>query len=203
MVFGVCLAVLALGAAVGSASASAASWHVGGEELVSSAPLASATKATEGISLSAIGVEITCSAFELKSADILAHNGGQIEHLAFKGCHINNQHCTLASTTIESKPLTIEAALGGKSPEDAVLLKPTAGTVFAEYKIEGASCGLAQTVKLTGKATFLLPKGREELVEQELLVRAGEGELKWSGASLALAGGAKLKLASGKAWSFH
>ena len=195
------VAVLALGT-VASASASAAEWHVGGSALTGSAELASATGLSEAITLSSAGVTITCSSgLELKSADIAAKNGGKIEHLLFKGCLISAP-CALSSTTIETKPLTLEAALGSKSPEDTLLLKPTTGTVFAEFKISGTSCSIAGVNKLTGQATFILPKGREELAEQELAVHANVNELEWRG-EVSLKGKVKVKLVSGKGWSFH
>lgn len=196
--------VMALGA-VASASASASSWYDGGAELASSAPLATSTTMTENVQLYSAGVIIECSSVELKSADIASHTGGQIEHLVYKGCSFVDEPCSLSSSTIESKPLTMTAALGKNSPEDTLLLKPTSGTVVAEYKIVGAECGLAGGVKLQGQMKFALPKGREELAEQELLIQTtnGAGELRWGSAEISLSGKAKLKLASGSKWSFH
>ena len=195
-------AVLVFGA-VGSASASASAWYAGGTELTSAAPLVAKTGLVQNITISYIGLETECGGIELKSADILPSNGGEVEHLVFTGCHMTTPNCTLSSTAIESKPLTMEAALGGKSPEDTLLLKPTAGTTFMEFKLEGERCGLAGKHVVTGNATFTLPQGREEAAEQYLNVHTGEGELKMSSAALAVKGEVKLKLVSGKSWSFH
>ena len=52
--------------------------------------------------------------------------------------------------------------------------------------------------------TLQAPKGKTEATEQEF---AGEGklgrELTWSGSEVSFTGKLKLKLASGKTWSFH
>jgi hypothetical protein len=197
--------VLAL-SAVASASASASSWYAGGTELASSAPLTASAKVTEKIKLfSAIGVTIECvsETVETKVAEIVAHSGGQIEHLVFAGCDIIQSGCGLASTKIESKPLTMEAALGSKSPEDTVLLKPKTGTVFAEYEITGENCGIAGLQQIKGKAKVTMPKGREELAEQEVVMHTGSGELTTGYGNMDVEGKFKTKLASGKAWSFH
>jgi hypothetical protein len=61
-----------------------------------------------------------------------------------------------------------------------------------------------ETIQLRGSAKLIMPKGREESAEQALTFTSGEGELKWgSNVGVILKGSAKLKLASGKAWSFH
>jgi hypothetical protein len=76
--------------------------------------------------------------------------------------------------------------------------------VFAEYTFQGEDCLYAgEPVQLTGKAKLLLPKGREESAEQGLTFTSGYGELKWGSAEITLGGSVKLKLTSGKAWSFH
>jgi hypothetical protein len=148
---------------------------------------------------------ITCKGVELKGASLTATDGGQIEHLLLKGCHTSGgTGCSLRGETIETKPLKLEAALGSKSPEDTLLLKPVTGTTWAEFTIEGGSCNVAGTNRLQGRATFVLSKGREELVEQELLFRTKTSEeLKVGVAGVELNGEINLKLASGKGWSYH
>lgn len=197
------VAVFAFGA-VASASASAAEWFVGGSALTGSTELAPATKALESIRLESSNgsLSVTCKGIELNKATIAAKTGGQIEHLVFKECSALPP-CELKSETIESKPLKLEAALGSKSPEDTVLLKPVTGTVFAEFTLQGASCLSAGVVQLKGNPRLTMPKGREELAEQELRMSTGAGELNWSGLEVLLSGKVKIKLASGKGWSFH
>jgi hypothetical protein len=196
------IAVLACGA-VASASASASSWYVGGAELSSPAPVTSSTQVVEGITLEFSNNTINCSGLELKGGELLAHNGGQVEHMVFTGCilHAGASNCTLSGGKIESKPLKLEAALGSKSPEDTVVFKPATGKVFAEYSITGASCPLAEEgIEVEGQPAFVLPKGREESAEQELLVR---GKLTGGIGIWSFGGAVKAKLTSGKNWSFH
>jgi hypothetical protein len=205
-VMAVAVVVVAVSAVV-SASASAASWHVGGEELVGSAALASGTTRVEGVEFGYGSVEVRCSGVELKGASIVGPSGGSVEHLVFKGCVFSpGSPCSVkGSGAIESKPLSVAAALGGKSPEDTLVLKPASGAVLAEFQVVGASCALAGRVDLAGKVTVVLPEGREELAEQELSMRTtiGSGELTWNSTGMWLEGGVKAMLASGKAWSFH
>jgi hypothetical protein len=203
-IFVALLAVMALGA-VASASASASAWYAGGSELQSSEALATSAPITEKVSLTSAGVTVECygEQVELNTASITPKTGGQIARLVFSGCEVVGSECSLAPRSrIESKPLTLEAALGSKSPEDTLVLKPTTGTIVAEYTLEGSKCALAGVVQLKGKMQFTLPKGREELASQEVLVRSG-GYLTWGAAGVTLGGKVKFKLASGKAWSFH
>jgi hypothetical protein len=208
-VFIVVVVVMAL-SATAAASASAAEWYVGGSALTGSAALASATKTVSEVRINTrFGGVISCGGVELKGADIAAKTGGQIEHLLLTKCWGNNE-CDLESETIETKPLSVEAALGAKSPEDKLVLKPVSGTLIAEYKVtnpgEPGCGGASKKNQISGKATLILPKGREELAEQELLANITEfnSELKWDGGSaISMEGAVNLKLASGKAWSFH
>jgi hypothetical protein len=198
MVLTVCVVVLAFGA-VGSASASAAQWYVGGSALAGSVELASTAKVVENVSLDWKGLTVQCgSGVTLTGGSIAAPNGGKVEHLVFKGC-ASDDGCSLTSTTIETKPLKVEAALGGKSPEDTVVLKPATGRVFAEFTLQGATCSRAGVEELTGPVTVAVTKGREELVEQEVVAHTSGEELDgW-----VLKGKFDVKLASGKGWSFH
>jgi hypothetical protein len=200
------LVVVMAFSAVAASGASAASWHVGGEELSLSAPLASATKMVEDVRLiESFGPEILCTGVELKGASIAAPAGGGVEHLVLTGCGVVSGACSLKGLAIESKPLSVAASLGGKSPEDVLSVKPASGKVFAEYQLVGPKCALAGTVQLTGKAKFVLPAGGEELVEQEVSMRtyASTGELVSGSSGVTLEGGLKAKLVSGKDWSFR
>jgi hypothetical protein len=200
------VAVCALGA-VASASASAAEWFVGGSPLTGSAPLSSTTVPTERIELYTTEAApiVVCEGLELETASITAKVGGQIGHLLFTECEARHSStCTLVGTTVESKPLTIEAVLGGTSPEDKLVLKPVTKLAFLEYKFKGSSCPYTSEIAVTGKVKMPLPKGRDELAEQELvLAQSGSSELNWEAAEFHFGGKVKLKLSSGKAWSFH
>ncbi|MGH2911212.1 MAG: hypothetical protein ACRDJ3_01915, partial [Solirubrobacteraceae bacterium] len=131
------LAMCALGVFASTAGASAAEWHVAGSPLVGSSALAASS--TGHFTMSSAGQEIKCFGVEVKGGKITAPAAGSIEHLVLHECTIFEQggNCSLASKTIESKPLTIQAALGTKSPEDTVTLKPPSGTTFLEFTFEG------------------------------------------------------------------
>lgn len=195
-------------AAVSTASAAAASWHVGGEALSSSAPLASTAKAYAPVNVESFGYDIECrDGLELESASISSPNGGSIGHLVFTGCTvIKGARCSLPSEKIETDALKIEAATGTK-PEDTLTLKPASGVAFAEIELKGAECEWEGGVELRGYAKLSMPKGQEELAEQELSWDTTESSriLKWGGGanSVAIRGSETAKLSSGKDWSFH
>jgi hypothetical protein len=187
----------------GVASASAASWHVGGETLLSPTSLASSTELGQHVTLEFAGSRVECTgAPELKTTTIAPPAGGKIGHLVLNECGMQAP-CSLATPTIETKALTIGAATGVKSPEDTLLLKPESGTTFLEFKVEGTTCPLLGVIRLVGKAKFTLPHGEEELTGQELQFHAGNGELHWGSAEVFLGGRAITKLASGKPWSYR
>jgi hypothetical protein len=204
---------LVLGA-VGSASASASSWWAGGNKLASSEPLASSTtKVTEfEIVVGPNELAIECSEVGLKGADIASPSGGSIEHLVLWGCEVEpltgyGSKCRLGSHTVESKALTLEAKLGSKSPEDELVVRPVGESeVLAEFSVEGSTCPFysKNPVQLTGEARLVLPKGREEAVEQPLrFTISSSGELRFDRELALLRGEYKLKLSSGKGWSYH
>ena len=201
---------------VGSASASASSWWAGGSKLASSEPLASSTTkvARFEILINTPGEQtvIECENVSLKGADIASPSDGSIEHLVLKECKVNpydgsGPYCHLASETIESKALKLEAKLGSKSPEDDLVVKPASGVVLAEISFPAGQeqCPFSgkKPVSLYGEAQLVLPKGREEAVEQSLQFRSSEIELSFGGDGAKLEGEYKLKLSSGKAWSYH
>jgi hypothetical protein len=211
--------VLVLGA-VGSASASASSWWAGGNVLASSEPLASSTTKVQAFDIeinSGAEMLIQCQSVGLKGADIAAPSGGSIEHLVLKECTLSGSElgdapkCRLTSTTLESKALKLEAKLGSKSPEDYLVIKPASGEALIEIPFEngefpgGCPFKSKKPYSLEGTAQLVLPKGREEAVEQPLRFEIGiSGELNFARGELANLGGEyKLKLSSGKAWSYH
>jgi hypothetical protein len=201
------VAAVCLAAAIGSASASAAaSWHVAGSPLTGSSALESTTKIVKSPLLYANGGwNIQCTGITLKTASITAPAAGSIEHLVFTGCAATSpSRCSLKSTTIESQPLTMSAALGSKSPEDVVTLKPTTGTLFLEYKYAESEGGCPTGNHVTGKVELLLHAGQTEAAEQEFTFSEAPGELFGTlGGEFHIYAAAKMKLASAKAWSFH
>jgi hypothetical protein len=194
LVAGLALAVVA------PAAASAAAWHVGGEELKAETALAS-TAETKEISMVWLSTETQCTGVQLQSASISPKVGGKIGKLVLTGCTLlGNTGCTISGGVIESAALKLEAALGGKSPEDTLALKPESGKGFLKFVLTGNSCAFEGSNTISGKATFTLPHGREELASQELSFNVGAGE---TSPEIKLTGHASVKLASGKAWSFR
>ncbi|MGH2912319.1 MAG: hypothetical protein ACRDJ3_07560 [Solirubrobacteraceae bacterium] len=193
---------LTLGSTTG---ASAASWHVAGSELLTTASLASTTETVSTITLTAVGTQtITCSGkVELLTAVISHPAGGTIGHLVLNGCSGQGACSLIEGSKIETKPLKIEAALGSKNPEDTLLLKPQTGTTFAEIKFPGEECVFFGTQKLTGQARFIMPHGQEELASQTIELHAGTAELRMGSFEMLLGGSIKAKLTSGSAWSFR
>lgn len=209
--FVVFVAVVAL-AAVTSASASAASWWVAGSSLTEVgqiAKLTPKTKTTEDFVLETWGgMEIECSGVEAVSSEIAGPNMLKATALKFTGCSVTEGSgtCQLEGKQIETVPLKIEASLG-VAPKDTLVLKPEKGEIlftFA-YHSTGEECALEGSHVVKGKVTFTAPNGQEELTEQEIVFNTTPGslELKEGVSSDGLKGAAKLKLESGKAWSFH
>ncbi len=193
------VAGVALGA-VSVASASAASWHVGGGELAGSANLAEATSVTQSfiVEYPSVGVKIECTGLGAKEAKITAPNAGKVGSLVFKGCSfVGTAKCSLEGTEIKTKPLNVTASAGTGS-EVRLNLAPE-GSTFMTYTLKGRSCSLAGVNTVAGHAIVGLAGGAEERAEQELVANTGAGELE----PVTLKGRAKLKLESGANWSFH
>lgn len=204
------VAVLAIGGA-GAASASAASWHVGGGVLSGSEALGTTFKPVTGISFEfATGAAVQCVGnIELKNAKITSPGTGQVEHMILNECTMQaSPSCTVEHQRIETAPLTMEAALGSKSPEDTVIFKPTAGKTnspWMEIQVPNEACFWYPRITITGQAKFIMPTGREEKAEQEIIFHAGTGELRNGSFEVKFTetSKSKFKLASGKAWSFR
>ena len=210
------LAVALALCALTAASASAAQWYVGGKALTGSEKLAETVKTEEAVHFAAQGVNgwgFTCHAVTLEKGEILA---GAIAKLTPRltaceathpktGCEINS--------TIEGFPT--EAALTKGASEDTALLTGlgTKKNIWQLEFNEGDSCGQAGwAFDLRGHVTLALPAGQTEAAEQTvsfvaekestsgLQMEATEGG---SYGGVTTTGKLKLKLASGKAWSFH
>lgn len=197
------VALVAVGAigVVGAGSASAASWHVGGSELVGSAGLAESTAVTEGfvMTFTSLGVEIECDGLQAKEASITAANAGKAGALVFKQCKAIAGVCSLEGTEIKTKPLNIAASTLGAG-EVHLKLQPEKAA-FLSLTLTGTGCSISGIHTIQGKANVFLAAGQEERAEQELVVNTGSvGELE---PEFTLKGKAKLKLQSGASWSFH
>lgn len=166
----IALAAVCAIAGVGSAQASAASWHVGTVELTKSMTLSTSTKTVASVLLSREGFNVEClGKTEIKHGSISPTNTGSIEHLVFTGCSSTEQ-CKPAATTIETEPLTLEASLG-TGLEDHLRLRPTSGNVFLNLHLKGVGC--PSSVPFYGASNSAMPKGQEESfenLEQEIVL---------------------------------
>jgi hypothetical protein len=193
--------------AVATASASAASWYTGGSLLGSSASLTGTASGTVIVEMEP-GVSIRCIGMELKGASITAPAGGKIEHIVWKECgyYEGSIECRLTKTTIETKALNIEAALGKTSPEDTLTLSPQVKTLVMEITSAGLECPFAGTVQVTGKIKLTMPHGQSELAEQHLGVNTEGTRLQIPGdnaVTLTANGEIGEKLTTAANWSFH
>jgi hypothetical protein len=198
--------------AVACASASASEWYVGGKALTGSEKLSTTVKVEQPIviSIPSIGYEFTCTTASESATEITAKTSLKMGLLYLENCKTTKPlDCELQSPEIPFYKL--EAVLTkGASPEDSFKLQPqTKGHELGEIPF-GSECGLGPaTQPIYGAVTLNMTKGQQENTEQTL---EGQGaketpsELKTfsrTGSPTYITGKLKLKLASGKAWSFH
>ena len=208
------VAVLAL-CALAAASASASQWYVGGKALTGSEKLAETVKVEQPIKFTfhlfqeeSENPTLTCTGMTSAKSEIGASGAIKLKEPALTGCVLvepNHKNCELNDQTrIGLLPLEAKMALG-KAPEDTAELAGT-GTVKAwtEFWPNEECEELNGPDTIRGSVTIQAPKGQTEATEQEFV---GEGSLsnglKWYAQSVYFSGKFKLKLASGKAWSFH
>jgi hypothetical protein len=212
-VYGLVVGVALLGAlTLGvAASASAAQWYVGGKALAGSEKIAESIKVEESIvfSMPTIKAKITCKALRSAGAsEVVATGSIKLTGLVFEGCAIAEPKNCIMEPRMFAEPLEAKMALE-KSSEDSAEIKPNTGKTILEFTIseESTGCGAIGDQgrqPLKGTLTIKAPNGQKEAVEQEFV---GEGEsssgLTFSSAPVYVTGKFKLKLASGKQWSFH
>jgi hypothetical protein len=204
---------------VSAASASAAQWYVGGKAMTGSEKLSETVKVEESIVFAdefaypKYFVNITCTGLKLPKSEISASAAISLKEPRLEGCKLTiprdekeDESCALEGTEIWMSSLTAKMSLGSKSPEDGVELKPSLGNEWFAFGGRG-SCEISSIDSegsIIGTVTLKAVKGQTEAVEQEFV---GEGEagkgLTRYGAPVYFTGKFKLKLASGKAWSFH
>ncbi len=215
------VAVLAL-CALAAASASASQWYVGGKKLTkyhntTFGNLAETVKVEENIVLSVPSVKLTITCKEAKVTGEPTIRGIDYMYmgfLSFRSCKTTEPAtgCELKTGIGVASGVEGAAAAEGTAPEDKLLLAPTLNEDLNEFWLnEEENCSLREgsfQQFMKGQITFSMPKGREEAVEQTIV---GQGA-KESPSELTflpkehpayLTGKFKIKLASGKAWSFH
>jgi hypothetical protein len=207
-------AVLAL-CALTAASASAAQWYVGGKALTGSEKLAETTKVEENITFTIeisqqpkLDSKLTCSTLKTPKSEITAPATLKTQ-MSLGGCKFSepgHPECGLASGEGILTNALVAKLAAGKSPEDTTELagENSSKTWFSFEPKEACIFFGGEDGSIKGTATLKTPKGQTEATEQELV---GEGEAS-SGLSIYsypvyFTGKVKLKLASGKAWSFH
>ncbi len=193
--------VVAVGLYATATASASASWFVEGEELASTAALATTAKVTEEPTLTFSGVTVKCSGSTLNSVkpELLAPNKLTVSSLVFSGCTASGENCTLSGTTIGTLPLTAELT-EQTVPEDKATFAPKTGTLFATLKLQGETCAETGKLAVTGKATTLLPTGQEENTTQTIKANTTKtsGELKIGSTAAELTGAAGLELATAK-----
>ena len=202
--------------ALTAASASAAQWYVGGKAMTGSenspkrskSKNPSSSRSKQGCNATAT---LTCSGMTAGKSEI-ASGAMKLSGVKLTGCILHEQVSKLCELEGsggggESIGLAVaEAKLAaGKSPEDTAELAATGSpkTLFQFFTNENCDA-LPYDNVVQGSVTLQAPKGQTEAAEQEF---TGEGmlskNLKIEGKPVYLTGKLKLKLASGKAWSFH
>jgi hypothetical protein len=190
-----------------TAGSAYAGWFVEGEELSSTAALATTAKVDQASVLKSTGagVELECngSALDGISPEIVTTNEIRSSSLEFTGCKALTAHCTLSSTEIHSVPVVAELTQQA-APAAIATFKPKTKSLLATFEFEGGSCASAGVNGVTGAAKAKLPTGQEEQVAQafNFLATEASGELKVAGSAASLTGSSLFKLATGKLWRF-
>lgn len=186
--------------------ATAAGWMVNGTELSGPASLATTAAKVRDPKLVFSSVTIECAGETINSVSpqLESPNRGTLKVLEFTGCDAVGKNCQLAGTKVATVPLSLEATLEGFANVGIKFVPKSAGTLLATIAFEGSKCDLAEEIQpLKGSFKGHLEVGQAETVTQELVVSVPEssGELKVGSTNALMNLAAKLKLASGKAWS--
>lgn len=165
------LAVLAV-TAVASASASAVSWKVEGSNFSGtetvSGKLASGTKATLSMTVSAVKVKIVCNAAS-GTGEISGGTKDTSGAVTFSECSVSEPKCTLSSgTTLKTVALTTALTEESSKPFDTYT--PTTGTTYVTVGLEG--CAAEGEYAVTGSARC---EGGAEAVETACDFTSGSG----------------------------
>jgi hypothetical protein len=206
--------ILAL-CALTAASASAAQWYVGGKALTGSEKLAETVKIEEAVKLSAPQIEMTykCSTVTLEKGEITAPGIAKFTP-RLTGCE-TTKPATGCGIESAIRGFPVEAALTKGLTEDTATITGS-GTKKNVWEIEFGDSDVCAfnywAFDLRGHVTLALTGGQTEAAEQTASF-LGEKEtprgLQMDGTEggeagpITITGKLKLKLASGKAWSFH
>ena len=203
-------AALAL-CALTAASASASEWYVGGKALTGTEKVATTVKVEQPIviTIPTIKYEFTCTAASDAATEINAKTGFKVGSFYLEGCTttLPGAQCELQRPEIPFWQL--EAVVTkGTSPEDKFKLQAQVkGHEIGEIPF-GEACGFGPAQPMFGAMTLNMAKGQQENTEQTLEgqgTKESPSELRTinSGDPTYITGKLKIKLASGKAWSFH
>jgi hypothetical protein len=143
-----CLLVcLALGAA-GAPAASAASpaWWVEGSPLASGATeaIAETTEVLRPFVVRVSSFSVECRLVKVKSGVIEGENKAGVKALVAEGCSTSVPGCTIAGSTIETKPLSI--LLEGSRGALKLNFKPVPGPEMETVNFTGSGCALGRQV---------------------------------------------------------
>jgi len=200
--------------AIGTASASADSWFVGGTKVGDTAKIALNSKAVvdERAVLNAPGLslKVSCGGLTGVGAALIGLDAGEAASLIFSECsEIEPSNCKVQPTTVETEPVTALAVLGllpnSKTETTFINFKPKSGNVFASITFTG-TCAFAGTQPVNGLVKLEAPGAETEATSHIL---QGIGSIENN--SLQIAGNkafiekgkALVSLASGATFSFH
>jgi hypothetical protein len=196
--------VLVFGVLASGASAATAGWMVNGALLTGSKALATTAKTDENTKIAFAGLVMTCSGATLNGASpvITSPNKGSATKLEFTSC-VATAPCVLTTSTITTLPVSSETTLEG-ALATTTIFRPTTGTTFSTFAIEGETCASAGNVRFNGQEKVLSPEGQDENTLQLIksITTAATKELFVGKTAASLEGSALLKLASGERWSF-
>ena len=200
--------------ALTAASASAAEWYVGGKALTGTEKVATTVKVEQPIviSIPTIDYQFTCTTASDLATEIGAKTGFKANSLYLESCKttLPATGCELQSPEIPFYQLEAIPSKG-TSPEDKLKLQPQVKERELGEIPFGSACGFGpSTQPIYGAVTLNMAKGQQENAEQTLEgqgTKESPSELKTfsrtSGDPTYITGKLKLKLASGKPWSFR
>jgi hypothetical protein len=137
-----CLLVCSMLGVVGVSSASAASpaWWIEGSPLASgkTEAIAETTEVVKPFVVKSSGYSVECKSAKAKSAFIEGEKKAQAKALVFGGCSTTVPGCSIAASTIETKPLSI--LLEGSKGAFKLNFKPVTGTEMETVTFTGSGC---------------------------------------------------------------
>jgi hypothetical protein len=201
-------AILALSALTSTpAFATTPGWMVNGTLLTGTKALAGTAQVDETAILksSEANVDIECRSGIVgeASGEVKAPNTGAANSIEFTECKTLTPNCTLASSTISSVPVTLEATLEGTLAVVGTF-KPKTKATFATFELTGTNCASQGLDGVTGTARVLAPTGQDERTVQlnSSIATEASDELKVASSPASLTGSVLIQAATGEPWSF-